>query len=422
MTHIEPTNIDLWHEQRPTSWKLWVFPAFWGLVFCGGLAASTLALAARHPERLANASGAGLAALLLANFAVYLIVTWGWLYRDQPVPTWRGFAAFGAQLGLLGLLIWLYGAPYAWIGLALCYPVVGGLPARQWPLPIAALLLLFALGSLAVDRDGVPLASAVAGIALQIVVNMGIALVLRLMSTQSDRLRAALRELREAHAELAASADQKQELAVLRERARLARAMHDDLGHALVLMNIKLEAAELLYTRDPARGAAELAATRELIRAAMANLRRALADLRAPLDTPADLGAALSQLAESARARSGLAVACEIVPDLPPATEAAGEVIWYVAREALTNVERHAGATSVTLTVERSDEGWRLRVEDDGAGIRPADLDRPRHYGVVGMRERVSSVGGRLWVGQRAAGGTVVEALLPIAVQEAVAQ
>jgi signal transduction histidine kinase len=236
---------------------------------------------------------------------------------------------------------------------------------------------------------------------------------LRLISSQGNRLREALAKLRQAHAELAASAAQKEELAVLRERARLARAMHDNLGHALVVMNVKLEAAQLLYAHDSARGDAELEATRALIRETMTELRRALSDLRAPPTERGDLSSALQRLVREMQARTGIATTCRIAPDLPPLPAEAREAFWYVAREALTNVERHAGAASITVALEHPPDGWLLRVEDDGAGMQPADQQRPEHYGVVGMRERMNGIGGTLQIQSGVRGGTIVEARLP---------
>jgi signal transduction histidine kinase len=408
-----PVLIDQATRSGDRPWRWWLFPIFWAIVFCIGLTLSTLTLYQKHPEQLAGWAGVRLAALLFGNFTTYMLLAWGWLYNHRPQLAWREPAYFTAQMLLLLLLIWLYGAAFVWISLALLYPAIGGLPRRHWPLPLAALLLVFVIGSLPWGSGAGSNAGSLLAIALQLSVNIGIALVLRLMSTQSDQLRAALAELRQAHVALAASAEQKQELAVLRERARLARAMHDDLGHALVVMNIKLEAAQLLYARDPARGDAELEATRALIRTAMAELRRTLADLRAPAAEHDDLSSALRRLARELQARTGIAVSCSVATDLPPMPAEAREAIWYVAREALTNAERHADAASLSLALEFQRGGWLLRVADDGAGTTHNDLQRPNHYGVLGMRERMKEVGGRfdIWCG--ASGGTVVEAHLP---------
>jgi signal transduction histidine kinase len=256
------------------------------LVFWVGIALSVIGLYARHPERLQGWDGVGLGVLLIGNFGTYMLLAWGWLYCARPMPPRRGLTVFGAQLVLLLLLVWWYGTSFAWISLALLYPVIGGLPRRQWPLPIAILLLVFASSSSLIDGAGEVDAASLLNTVLQIAINIGIAVGLHLLSAQSDRLRVALEKLRQAHAELAASAAQQEELAVLRERARLARAMHDNLGHALVVMNVKLEAAQRLYARDQARGDAELAATRAIIRDTMAECGRAPALRRRATSRP----------------------------------------------------------------------------------------------------------------------------------------
>jgi signal transduction histidine kinase len=342
-----------------------------------------------------------------------MLLAWGWLYRDRPVSVGRGLVFFGVEIALLLLLIWQYGAAFAWISMALLYPVIGRLPRRQLALPVAVLVLVFAAAMWPTDTPDPERLADTLNIVLQIALNIGIASGLRLISAQSDQLRGALAQLRQAHAELAASAAQQEELAVLRERARLARAMHDNLGHALVVMNVKLEAAQLLYARDPARGDAELEATRGLIREAMADLRRALGDLRAPASMHADLPAALEQLARDTRSRTGAAITCSIAPDLPALLPDAREAIWYVAREALANVERHANATSASIALEYAGDTWLLRVVDDGAGIQGPNIERPGHYGVVGMRERMKELGGTLHIQRGAQGGTILEARLP---------
>ena len=150
----------------------------------------------------------------------------------------------------------------------------------------------------------------------------------------------------------------------------------------------------------------------------MAELRRSLADLRAPLTDHHDLPAALERLAGELRARTHL----DLSYSAPAALRAEGaalppavtESLWRVAREALSNVERHAAAGSAELTLERQNGAIILRVADDGSGIAPADLARAGHYGITGMRERVEALGGTLRVGPRPGGGTLVEARVPV--------
>jgi signal transduction histidine kinase len=144
-----------------------------------------------------------------------------------------------------------------------------------------------------------------------------------------------------------------------------------------------------------------------------------LADLRAPVTAHDDLPAALGRLAQEVQARTGIAVMSCIRPDLPMLPADAREAFWYVAREALANVERHAAAASATLTLDHQRGSWLLRVEDDGSVITPAALRRPAHYGVVGMRERLEGIGGTFSIGR---GATVEARVLAQVAQEASVQ
>jgi len=193
--------------------------------------------------------------------------------------------------------------------------------------------------------------------------------------------------------------------------------MHDSIGHALVSVNVKLEAAQRLYNVDAQRGSAELDATKTLVRDTMADLRRSLGDLRAPLFKHHDLHAALHHLADDTRKRSQLQVTCSTAADdfrLAPTTT---EALWRVAHEAIANVERHAHATHATLQLERQNGSLVLRVTDNGRGIHANDQARWGHYGIVGMRERVEALGGAFQIERRAEGGTVVEARVPVSVE-----
>ncbi len=396
------------------SWRWWLFPIFWVVVFVVALVMSALSVGEQHPEQLQGREGVILVVLLLCTIVMHSTLSWGWLYRSQPILLWRGVLIFSLQLALLMLLIWRYGSAFAWISLALFYPIVGGL---RWPvlaLPLALLIACFVVGSMQSASAATVSTWLLFGIAIQIVVHLGIAFALRIMSWQSDRLRTALAELRAAHTALAASTAQQEELAVLRERTRLARVMHDNLGHALVVMNIKLEAAQLLYERDKTRGAAELEATRTLIRETMGDLRLTLSDLRAPSTEHSDLAAAIERLGRDLQQRSGINVVYEHASCLADLAAEVRETLWYVAREALMNVERHARASCVRIELGCEGDALILRIHDNGKGIDSRDLHRPEHYGVVGMRERMRGIGGTLHIDPISSGGTLVTAFLPL--------
>jgi len=253
------------------------------------------------------------------------------------------------------------------------------------------------------------------------------------------------RELAEAHRQLEQSAARDRELAVLRERERLARELHDTLGHSLALMAVKLEAAQRLRAKDPDRADHEVAATQGIARSALAELRQALADLRSPMLAREPLGEVLSRRARELAGYAGWMVEYDVSPDSGALDERTYETLLRVGQEALTNVERHAQARSVCLQLRREGSDVLLRVTDDGLGILAtnppsvpvvaATLARaqagspgeaatpeasevtsaPGHYGITGMRERVTALGGRFRIDSAddKGRGTVVEVRVP---------
>jgi len=252
-------------------------------------------------------------------------------------------------------------------------------------------------------------------------------------------------DLEQAHRQLAQAAEHERELAVLRERGRLARDMHDTLGHSLALMTVKLEAAQRLRDVDAARADHEVAATQAIARGALAELRAAIADLRTSGSARECLGDALTHAAEESAARAGWRLTREIDPGTDPADIATYEALLRTGIESLANIERHARAGAVGMALKRDGETVVLRIEDDGVGILttnppqrieasvangatlerdasisdatevPSEIVSPAgHFGITGMRERVTGSGGAFAIGAGIDGhGTRVEVRLP---------
>lgn len=232
-------------------------------------------------------------------------------------------------------------------------------------------------------------------------------------------------ELEEAHRQLAQSAGQEQELAVLRERTRLAREMHDTLGHALVLISVKLEAAQRLRERDPERCERELESTKEIARHSMTALRASIANLRSPALEHEHIHHALSRAARELGQRTGLQVTYTLQADIENLPEHIEETLWKVSQEALTNIEKHARASQVELRISQHDGKLRVSIRDDGIGL-PQELCQRHedgnltyispngHYGLSGMLERVEGAGGYLSLRSSKEQGTTVEIELPL--------
>ncbi|GAC1357844.1 MAG: hypothetical protein NVSMB42_16940 [Herpetosiphon sp.] len=383
------------------------FIVFWTLVLYAGLALSVYTCFVERPAVLYGWPGVGLFGLIAAFCGMYH----GLYLRSVerwPMPFRYAMLYAGGQTLLLGLLSRIH-PTFAWLSFALLGHISSVVTPRRWLLPMGAVLLVLGgpTGFYAAmsQRHWLDAGSVV----FTFVIIVASYLFTHLMITQRFRLERIVGELQEAKQELENQATQVDELAALRERTRLAREMHDSLGHALVLVNVKLEAAQRLYAVDAGRGEAELKATRELVRDTMNELRHSLSNLRSPLpDT--DLCGALKRLVDDVKRRSKLEITCDSRHDLPPLAHETVKTVWLIAREALTNVERHANAQHVTVNLTMCDQTLVLQVWDDGIGLSLANLNRVGHYGITGMRERAEAIDGTLRVGSRPEGGTMVEA------------
>ena len=187
------------------------------------------------------------------------------------------------------------------------------------------------------------------------------------------------------------------DLAIVEERERVARDVHDVLGHSLTVVTVKAELAERLVDLDPDRAKAELLEIQALSRQALAEIRATVGGLRV-----ARLG---DELASARAALAGAGIEGH-VPDDPGVVDPRHRtVLAWVLREATTNVVRHSDAD--TCWVELAPNG--LTVRDDGRGLG----GRPEGNGIRGLRERVGAAGGRLTIGSGDEGhGTVLEVTL----------
>ncbi len=221
-----------------------------------------------------------------------------------------------------------------------------------------------------------------------------------------------LAKLQEAHMQLQESAQQAEALAVAEERNRLAREVHDTLGHRLTVAAVQLEGAQRLIPHDPVRAAQMVATVHTQVIEGLNELRRTVAALRAPLSAEVNLPAALRRLARDFETATGMEVELRLADALPTLTSAQRQVFYRVAQEALTNVQRHAGASRVRVTLQQGDdEAVRLTLDDDGCGL-PA-TPAPG-FGLRGMTERAQQIGAQLQIGNGALGGARVELSLVV--------
>jgi two-component system, NarL family, sensor histidine kinase DesK len=169
-------------------------------------------------------------------------------------------------------------------------------------------------------------------------------------------------------------------------RERIARDLHDLLGHSLSLIALKSELAAKLAERDPARAAAEIREVEQVSRQALGEVRAAVRGYRS-LGLAAELA-----YAQKALEGAGLAVTVEGQPParLAPAQET---VLALALREAITNVLRHAQARRCQIHLGEADGRVCLRIHDDGRGLAEGTREE---FGLTSMRERIEALGGRL--------------------------
>lgn len=198
------------------------------------------------------------------------------------------------------------------------------------------------------------------------------------------------------------------ERASTEERLRMAQDLHDGVGHGLAVIAMQAGVALHVLDRDPAAARTSLEAIRATSREALESLRSELATIAgepAPR-RPAPGVEAVPALVERVRS-AGLRV--EVIGDPGTLAEPVGEAAYAVLQEALTNVLRHAVATTATIVWERGSDSVALRVSDDGRGGDVQD----EGMGIGGMRARVTAIGGTFRAGAVQQGGFEVTAVLP---------
>jgi signal transduction histidine kinase len=341
-----------------------------------------------------------LAIALAAAFTAVSVGAYGWIVRQAPSRR-RGFAmGYIAVQMALGYL--LYGQAGAGVGATLLLMVLVSQSVLLLPLPAAALVAgavpLVHIGMSWGDglRNGLGMLAAAAFTA--VVTEL-------LRREQHARV-----ELADANRRLLGYAAQAEELATTQERNRVARDIHDGLGHHLTVVQMQVQAARAVLPSDQAKADVVLARAQQQTTEALAEVRRSVAALREPRTVP-PLRIALEALAADTSA-AGVPTELEVtgtVRALPPDVE---ESLFRAAQEGLTNVRKHAAARRARLLLAYGEDGtvW-LEVGDDGLGT--AGTVEGAGFGLLGVRERATRLGGSVDVVSDPGHGTTVRVAVP---------
>jgi signal transduction histidine kinase len=221
--------------------------------------------------------------------------------------------------------------------------------------------------------------------------------------------RALLGELEHANAELRRQAGKVRELAISEERARIAREVHDTVGHHLTAINLQLQNAERFGVTNPNRSQQKVREARESTLLALAEVRRSVRALKPPALEERSGVAALVALARSFDG-AGPEVSFELEGEERVLSGEAELALYRATQEALTNAAKHSRARRVRVRLTFEPRETRLVVADDGDGAPEGRLEGG--FGLSALRERVEALGGTLAAGNRQGGGFVLEIVL----------
>jgi signal transduction histidine kinase len=221
-------------------------------------------------------------------------------------------------------------------------------------------------------------------------------------------------ELARSHRQLQDYAGQVAELATTRERNRLAREIHDSLGHYLTVINVQLEKALVFRTRRPDEADQAVNDAKRLAGEALQDVRRSVSALRATSELPAFVPA-ITELVEHVRSDRH-PVTLHIEGDESSFSPQCLLTLYRAAQEGLTNIQKHAGDCQVEVKLCFTPQGATLVIRDTGRGFDPATFLQASPnggYGLMGVRERLELVGGSLTIESAPGQGTTLRVDVP---------
>ena len=343
-------------------------------------------------------------ASLLATFLILLVIQT--LLRGRPQLYTHFILA--VQTGILVILSLLpprldfYSSLSVTLALQAVY-VFSGKTAFRWIgafAVVVAVLLLYGQGW----SRGLPLV--VSNTVAVFMVGAFIVLIRRTEAAHRESQRL-LSELERAHRQLQIYTAQAEQLAVVKDRNRLARDLHDSVSQTIFSMRLTADAVRILQQRDPTQVSPQLDKLQELAQSALDKMRTLIHELRPSVVAEHGLVPALRHHATLMERQHRFKVALDISGE-PRLTDEEAEQIYHVIEEALNNVLKHAHTDKATLSIRSENNRVIIKVTDNGEGFSREDIDKEKNLGLSGMRERLESIGGSLVIDSSPGEGTCI--------------
>lgn len=347
-----------------------------------------------------------------ATLAVYTAFGLGKWPLDEHLGRARLFVL--VQVALFALLHWMR-VPSSYLYL-LAMPVVSHAASHfRWPgttvvvVAYLAIMAWFFQNGHPTWENTLSIVASMAAAFLFVILFTRLAMV---ALTAKDRASQLAGELEAANARLREQSTQTAALAAANERNRIARDIHDGLGHYLTVIAVQLEAAGAVLEREPARAREAIRNAETLAREALAEVRRSVGALR-----NASAGPALSDALRGLLNESGAAAELTVQGSMRTLPTPIEQTLFRTVQEGLTNARKHARAKHIEVVLQFGQaDGTQaftaVEVNDDGVGAAARDGASPG-YGLVGLRERVEAVGGKLHAGNRPSGGFQLRVEVP---------
>ena len=246
-------------------------------------------------------------------------------------------------------------------------------------------------------------------VAETLVFGLGIFFVLQLTNKILSE-RQMKRKLAEANEQLKEYAQKIEELAIVQERNSIARDIHDSLGHALTSLNIQLQTAVKLWSKEPAKAYDFLTRAQWLSKTAIQEVRKSVGTLREGAKNERPLEDKIQILVDDLRKGTGLSISTSIC-SCGSVSKPVAKAIYHIVQESLTNTFKYAQATEVIIELKNIAEGLDLIVRDNGKGFNPEQ--NSSGYGLRGMRERVTNVNGQFQLITAPGKGCRIEVKIP---------